>query len=147
MEATYSTFVALTSHPVVILDDDTPTKETEIRGRKSLVFDGKNPEDYILGTIEPSGLPVPNVKILDGGTREFVVKTNGFEVTVIQSLGQEKVIEDLPEPIDGVFYVTSSFTADVAVSQGRTDVLAPRQLVLILNEDGSTTILGTIKLK
>ena len=147
MEIFDSSFVALTAHPVVILDDDTPVKETEIRGRKSLVFDGKNPEDYIIGTIEPSGLPVPNVKILDGGTREFVVKTNGFEVTVIQSLGQEKVIEDLPAPLTDIFYVTSSFTADVASSQGRRDVLAPRQLVLILNEDGSTTILGTIKLK
>lgn len=149
MESFYSTFVALTSHPVVILDPRTPVKETEIRGRKSLVFAGTgNPKDYIIGEIQPSGLPVPNVKVIDGETRQFIIKTNDFEVPVIQSLGSTKVIEDLPEPLTDIFYITSSFTADVAVSQGRRDVLAPRQLVLLLNEeDGSTTILGTIELK
>lgn len=148
METTdYSTFVALTSHPVVILSPETPIRETEIRGRKSLVFDGKDPKDYIIGTIEPSGQPVPNVKVIDGETREFIIKTNDFQVPVIQSLGSVKVIEDLPEQLTDIFYVTSSFTADVAVQQGRRDVLAPRQLVLLLNEDGSTTILGTMELK
>jgi hypothetical protein len=146
--STYSTFVALTSHPVVVLSPDTPVQETEIRGRKSLVFTGeKNPKDYIIGDIQPSGLPVPNVKIIDGETRRFIIKTNDFQVPVIQSLGSTKVIENLPDPLTDIFYITSSFTADVAVSQGRTDVLAPRQLVLILNEDGSTTVLGTMELK
>jgi hypothetical protein len=145
--STYSTFVALTSHPVVVLSPDTPVQETEIRGRKSLVFTGENPKDYIIGDIQPSGLPVPNVKIIDGETRRFIIKTNDFQVPVIQSLGSTKVIENLPDPLTDIFYITSSFTADVAVSQGRTDVLAPRQLVLILNEDGSTTVLGTMELK
>ena len=143
----YCTLIALTAHPVVILDPRTPVKEAEVRGRKSLVFDGKDPKDYIIGVVEPSGLPVPNVKVQDGESREFTIKTNDFEVPVIQSLGSTKVIENLPEELDDIFYVTSSFTADVAVSQGRTDVLAPRQLVLMLNEDGSTTILGTMELK
>jgi hypothetical protein len=145
--STYSTFVALTSHPVVVLSPDTPVQETEIRGRKSLVFTGENPKDCIIGDIQPSGLPVPNVKIIDGETRRFIIKTNDFQVPVIQSLGSTKVIENLPDPLTDIFYITSSFTADVAVSQGRTDVLAPRQLVLILNEDGSTTVLGTMELK
>lgn len=148
MEIFDSSFVALTAHPVVILSPDTPVKETEIRGRKSLVFAGTgDPKDYIIGEIQPSGLPVPNVKVIDGESRQFIIKTNDFEVPVIQSLGQEKVIEDLPAPLTDIFYVTSSFTADVAASQGRRDVLAPRQLVLILNQDGSTTILGTMELK
>ena len=151
MGMSYFIFVALTAHPVVFLSPDTPVKETEVRGRKSLVFTGENPEDYIIGVVEPSGLPVPNVKVQDGESREFIAKvkteTHNFKVPVIQSLGSTKVIEDLPPSKGGVFYIASSFTADVAVSQGRTDVLAPRQLVLIMNEDGSTTILGTMELK
>jgi hypothetical protein len=98
METTYSTFVALTSPPVVVLSPDTPVQETEIRGRKSLVFTGENPKDYIIGEIQPSGLPVPNVKIIDGETRQFIIKTNDFQVPVIQSLGSVKVIENLPDP-------------------------------------------------
>jgi len=34
-------------------------------------------------------------------------------------------IQGLPDPVDGVFYITSALVAQAAWSQGRKDVLAP----------------------
>lgn len=38
---------------------------------------------------------------------------------------QYGAIQGLPDPVDGVFYITSALVAQAAWSQGRKDVLAP----------------------
>jgi len=142
--------IALTSHPVVILDPETPVKETEVRGRKSLVFTGDYIAPYVMATIEPSGLPVPAVKQESDGNGEpetFTIEFDGASVTVCREPQGRAVIVDLPEPQNDVYYIASSFTADAACRLGRTDVIAPAQLVLAEREDGSTMILGTIGFK
>lgn len=143
--------IALTSHDVNLLTDTTPVKEIEVQGRKTLIFDGVNLEDHILVRIPRSGLPVPTVKDTSAEVTNKTLlvqtesKTVEIQVSVSKSAGKQ--IVDLPEAQEGIGYITSSFTANTALLQGRTDVYAPKQIVCTLNSDGSTTIVGTLGIK
>lgn len=143
--------VALTSHDVNYLHPDTPVEEQQVNGRPAMIFTGENLEDYILVRLPKSGLPVPQVKDTSATMTEeiLVVSTEAGEVKIlaeVSSSGGEEIV-NLPPAEEGVAYITSSFTANTALLQGRTDVYAPRQLVCVLNKDGSTTIVGTLGFK
>lgn len=138
--------IALTSHPVVLFNNDLPVETVEIKGRPCMVVaHGVDPQDYQQGIIPASGLPVPQVG--NTAATETQLEIEGVETPVSISLSAGKEITGLPEAQEGVIYITSSFTAASAAAIGRSDVYAPAQLVCALNEDGSTTILGTIGLK
>lgn len=140
------TAIALTAHPVVIFSNSLPTETIEIKGRPTtVVAPGVNSSDYLLGIIPASGLPVPQVGNIDATTT--VLEIEGLSAPINISKSSGKQISDLPATEEGVIYITSSFTASAAAAVGRTDVYAPAQLVCTLNEDGTTTILGTIELK
>jgi hypothetical protein len=138
--------IALTAHPVVVFSSSLPTEIVEIKGRPTMVVSaGVNPLDYQLGIIPASGLPVPQVGNIDATSTEMEIE--GLVAPVSISLSSGKQITGLPAAEEGVIYISSSFTASSAAATGRTDVYAPAQIVCHLNEDGTTTILGTIGLK
>lgn len=138
--------IALTSHDVNLLRSDTPVESVQVKGRAAVIFKGEALEDYILVRIPQSGMPVPQVKDVSASATE-TLNIKGAEVEIEVSSSGSKIIFDLPEPQEGVIYITSSLTANEAMSQGREDVYAPRQIVCVLNNDGSTTIVGTLGLK
>ena len=133
-------FVALTSHPVVILREDTPVAMQEMGGRQTPIFDGDDITPWILDIIPPSGLPVPAV--LPSSGESTFEEVNGVQLEVAPSGAKE--IRDLPAPQEGVIYIVSAFTAAAAC---RRDVVHPRCLVQQVTGDGKTVILGTVGLK
>jgi hypothetical protein len=137
--------IALTSHPIVLLDPSIPIEEIELKGRRVLVItQGVNPIDYQIGIIPSSGLPIPQVVNLENYTSSIYLEGIG-NISLYHSGGKE--IKYLPPPVEGVIYITSSFTAKEAYGIGRRDVFAPALLVGRVLENGISEIIGTIGLK
>lgn len=143
--------VALTSHAVNILRADTPVEEIQVKGRPVVVYTGglDEIEKYIIVSIRPSGLPIPQVVDLgaEAPSSPSILNIEGVPVEVEIVASGEKIIKCLPPAEEGVIYITSSFTAATAAAQGRRDVYAPRQIVCCINDDGTTTIVGTLGLR
>lgn len=137
--------VLLANHDMVVFNSKLPVVTTEVKGRPCVVVaEGVNSSDYIVGVVKSSGLPVPQVGNVSATSVEMEVMGLG---TISLSTSGGKEIHNLPAPVEGIVYITSSFTAASAASVGRTDVWAPAQLVCSINPDGTTTILGTIGFK
>jgi hypothetical protein len=142
-------FINLSAHNIVILNADTPVEHLELKGRPALVFSGEKLSEWIDLIIPSSGLPLPKVETGSTETRELQVDVESTEAKIsisVEGIGK-KVITNLPEPKENTYYISSALCSSVAKELGRTDVLAPKQLVLKLNEDGSTLILGTLGLR
>jgi hypothetical protein len=139
--------IALTSHAVNILKPTALVEQIEVKGRPAFIYRGKDLKEDTLVSITQSGLPIPQVKDTSAEVSQETLNIEGVDIEIEISSSAGKEIHNLPEAQEGVIYITSSFTANEALKLGRQDVYAPKQLVCILNEDGSTTIVGTLGLK
>jgi hypothetical protein len=142
-------FVNLSAHDVVILNPETPVKQLELKGRPAFIFNGEKLSEWVDLIIPSSGLPLPKVETESARTTELEVEVESTEAKIqitLEGVGK-KFISNLPEPKENTYYVSSALCSSVAKELGRYDVLAPKQLVLQLNEDGSTLILGTLGLR
>lgn len=135
--------IALTSHPVNILRKDVIVETLQVKGRPTLIYKGECLEKDIVLKIPSSGLPVPQVS--DVEPTSISLNINGVEVPVSKIVGKE--IKNLPDFSEDCIFITSSFTQAAAKELGRVDIYAPTDLICTLNDDGSTTIVGTRGLK
>ena len=142
-------FVNLSAHDIVILNSNCPVEKLELKGRPALIFKGGKLSEWVDLIIPSSGKALPKVETESTETQELEVEVEESEAKIhltLEGVGK-KVITNLPEPKENTYYISSALCSSVAKELGRTDVLAPKQLVLKLNEDGSTLILGTLGLR
>lgn len=122
--------VNATPHNITILDKTGITQDAKkqfIASKESIV---------ILKEIPASGI-LPRVKM----TNETAGEIDGIPVEAV-IYGE---IENLPDPVDGTFYIVSGLVAAAASQQGRKDCLAPGALVR--DAENPSNILGCLFLQ
>lgn len=138
--------ISLNGHPTTILRTDVPTTNTSVGGRDSLLLccSLEQAEEYVMFRAGKTTLPIPKVAPAAPPLEELVeVEGAAGPITVkVQPSTQE--VQDLPEPQEGVVYLTSYVTAKAARELGRKDFWSSGPSVMLLGEDGSTTIFGCL---
>lgn len=86
------------------------------------------PHDLTVYLADGTTLTIPPSGMVARVAQEYVSVGDldlggGLAVPLVAT--QYGAIQGLPDPVDGVFYITSALVAQAAWSQGRKDVLAP----------------------
>jgi hypothetical protein len=128
-------FINLSDHPTVVLDPNTPVKTFD--GGRSKYAD--DTPQIVLELPSYKGA-LPNVDALSGNT----VVIDGVSIEYPDST----VINNLPEPKEGIIYISSEIVVNAAKTLGRTDVVYPGPLVFKEPfEKGFGTIVGCLGLR
>lgn len=133
--------ISLNGHATTILRSDCPVVNQSVGGRDSLFLNCsiEEAEEYVLLRLAKTTLPIPKVAPAALPAEELVEiegATGPIKVKV-QPTGQG--IENLPEPQEGVVYLTGYVTAKAARELGRTDFWSSGPSVMLLSPDGNTT--------
>lgn len=135
---------SLNVHPTQILSLTTPVKTiSNPGGRDVLIFDGEDIKDYILLDLPGTNLPVPKV----GTTKPGLETIQVGEVDIPVQVSSGTQIENLPEPKEGVIYMTSYPTAKAASEMGRKDFINAGPMVFAAYDAETgrgTVILGCL---
>lgn len=133
-----TTYINLSAHPSVKLLPNAPwvTANNPKTGREIKVADLSNEElteptvaaylaAYTVETFDGNKgeYPNPQVKQLEATTYDEVLDLYGTILT--HNLGGKTVVESLPEPVEGVIFITSYVTAQAAQ---RPDVVSPNTI-------------------
>ena len=130
-------FVNLGNHPVLVLSSETQTVKFGPTGREKLALVGEVSSNLSLPAYAG---PLPTVETLPG------------EVKVIANIAIHypgaKILHNLPQPQEGVIYVSSRMVVDAAKEVGRTDVVCPGPLAFAepFEEGGRGTVVGCLGL-
>ena len=126
------TLVNATPHKIIIVSNsgvhqDPKTKQFTLNAPNAL---------EVLKTLEPSGI-LPRVSMSN-------TPAGDLEGVPIQSVEYGE-IENLPDEVEGTFYIVSGIVAAAAGRQGRKDVLAPGALVR--DAENPSIVLGCLFLQ
>lgn len=139
-----NSIISLNAHATQILASSTPVKTvSNPGGRDVLVFVGDDISQHILLELPGTTLPVPKVGTTEPGIE--ILDVNGISIPVQVSSGTH--IENLPEAIEGVVYMTSYPTAKAASEMGRKDFINAGPMVFASYDETTgrgTTILGCL---
>ena len=138
--------ISLNGHPTTILQPDCPVSNQSIKGRESLILGCslEEAEDYVVLRLPKTALAIPKVAPAAPPAEELVTVEGAAAPITVKVQPSAQGIENLPEPQEGVVYLTSYVTAKAAREAGRTDFWSSGPSVMLLSEDGSTTIFGCL---
>lgn len=135
--------ISLNGHPTTILRSDCPVANTStsVGGRDSLFLacSPEEAEQYVVLRLDPTTMPIPKVAPASPPKEELVEVEGAAEAVTVKVQPTSQGIENLPEPQEGVVYLTSYVTAKAARELGRTDFWSSGPSVMLLSLDSNTT--------
>lgn len=133
--------ISLNGHPTTILRADCPVSNQSVGGREHLILACplEQAENYVILRLDQTTMPIPKVAPFAPPEEELVEIEGAVEAVTVKVQPSTQGIQYLPEPQEGVVYLTSYVTAKAARELGRKDFWSSGPSVMLLSPDGKTT--------
>lgn len=131
-------FVNLTPHAIALISSTSKGVSQTHQDSQTKLLLASLEDIVIIKEFPPTNLPLPRIK-MRRERREYIEG-----IPIVSGFGENE-IENLPEPEEGTFFIVSSLVAGEANLLGRSDILAPNELVR--DKNNPSTILGAMSLR